>query len=93
MDACDARQPKRKQDEIIAIDSRVIKNSKVVPSILKGVSAPRKPRVGNDFQAVLPIPLQNTPKTQQRSDKPAAADRRRPSSAATTTTDDEQSTS
>lgn len=38
------------------------KQPKVVPSITKGVSVPRKPRVGDDFQATLPEPIPAAPK-------------------------------
>ena len=42
------------EDQIIQEDPK--KQPKVVPSILKGVSTPRKPRVGVEFQATLPLP-------------------------------------
>jgi hypothetical protein len=77
MDAADTKHTKRKQQDDNAEFRSLIKQTKVVPSILKGVSAPRKPRVGEDFQAtILPCPSQSTPKTQPQSDLPT-----RPSSA------------
>jgi hypothetical protein len=87
MNATDARHTKRKQDNNVAEIKSLIKIPKVVPSILKGVAAPRKPRVGDDFQvAVLPCPprseaLESAPRTQPRSDPPG-----RPSSATTIST-------
>jgi hypothetical protein len=83
MNAGDTRHTKRKQDDNVAERSSLIKKDKVVPSILKNVSQPRRPRIGNNFQAlILPVPAQSTPKTQPRSEP--AADHRRPSSATTT---------
>lgn len=37
------------------------KQPKIVPSITKGVSVPSKPRVGGEFQAVLPAPAAPAP--------------------------------
>ncbi|KAL4538454.1 hypothetical protein Ndes2437A_g01474 [Nannochloris sp. 'desiccata'] len=92
MAAGDTRHTKRKQDNNLA-EISLIKNPKIVPSILKGVAAPRKPRVGDDFQAeILPCPpqretLESPPKTQPRSELAAPP---RPSSATTTTATEEQ---
>lgn len=43
-------------------DPPVIKSPKLVPSITKGVSVRRKPRVGEEYQALLP-PMQNSEKS------------------------------
>jgi len=89
MNGTDTRHIKRKQDINVA-EKSLIKFPKVVPSILKGIAAPRKPRVGDDFQAAnLPCPpkreaLESAPKTQSRSDLG------RPSLATTTTAVEEQ---
>lgn len=87
----DTRHIKRKQDRNSALESVISKNPRVTPSILKVVSTPRKPRVGDDFQAILPFPSQSIPQTQSRSEplpplRPSSA----ATTAATTTTTDEQ---
>lgn len=42
------------KEEIAIAEPKVPKQAKVVPSIIKGVSVPHKPRVGTAFQAELP---------------------------------------
>lgn len=81
MDAGTARHTKRKQDYNVEIEESVIKNPRVIPSILKGVFAPRKPRVGESFQEILPLPSQSIPTTQPQSEASPVV---RPSSATTT---------
>jgi len=56
-------RPKRKDLEVndsVSPDSPSKKQSKMIPSITKGVSVPSKPRVGPEFQAQLP-PVQPKP--------------------------------
>lgn len=65
-------QPKRKIEELSFEDPTAIrKQPKAVPSIIKGVAVVRKPRVGEEFQAVLPSPAQPAYTSQHRSPESA----------------------
>ena len=67
MDAGSNAQPKRKLEDLSSEDFTLIKKQpRAIPSILKGGSVPRKPRIGEGYQATLPEPTQAPPNPKHR---------------------------